>query len=100
MTGEQFKTAHDQAGKAYAEALAALNTAFVELAAHDRVAGNANIAALVPGAEHPVRTFADLPHGTPDVLIHPIFAPAPGRVRWSDQIETRARQIVAQIVGA
>lgn len=90
-TGDNFVTARDAAGSAYATAIGAIRAAYVELFGYDVAVRNNNLA-LANTVD--TRGFAGALTALPHVLLHPVYAPSVSGV-WLDAAKTRADQIIA-----
>ncbi len=89
MTFEELLKARTAAGERYRNVTKELHDSLIELAALDAVLDNS-------GAEHPLRTFFDLPQNL-GVLAHPTFAPADTVTCWRDEIAARRDELIAAL---
>ncbi|TPL75116.1 hypothetical protein [Mesorhizobium sp. B2-3-15] len=95
MTPAELLESHAEAGARYQTALAELEAAFINLAAHDRALENQN----VPVGPTPVRGFFGHPDSRPWPLRHAEFA-ATGGLNWQDETRARGNELINSVVAA
>jgi len=96
-TLEELRTARAAAGTAYAAAIAALQSSFIELAAYDRALQNSNVIGL--GGHHPIGypTFYDMADNVPQGLRHPEFGTYVHD--WRAQVKALSDQVITNVTG-
>ncbi len=97
-TLEELRTARAAAGTAYAAAIAALQSSFIELAAYDRALQNSNVIIGMPGYP-PIGypTFHDMADNVPQGLRHPEFGTYVHD--WRAQVKALSDQVITNVTG-
>lgn len=89
MQLDDLITYRNKAGERYAEAIAELHAAFMDLAAVDGALANSH-----SGHPEVVRTFGPL-HPNLGLFAHPVFAPDVAIGLWSDEVREKRDALIA-----
>ncbi|TGP55772.1 hypothetical protein EN868_11660 [Mesorhizobium sp. M2D.F.Ca.ET.225.01.1.1] len=94
MKASDLLTSHGMAGARYVKALAELQAAFIDLAAHDRALENGHVRSLT--GVQPPKSFYAFPDSVPWPLRHGEFSPDNGS-NWQDLVRDRGNELIAAV---